>query len=74
MGWPPSLGLTFFYYLVISTADVTGVTWKVNHGTVLYADDHPNKQCSVAIESQPGQGSTFAFTLPMIVERQVEAA
>jgi signal transduction histidine kinase len=26
------------------------------------------------IESQLGQGSTFAFTLPMIVERQVEAA
>ena len=26
------------------------------------------------VESQPGQGSTFAFTLPMIVERQVEAA
>ena len=26
------------------------------------------------LESQPGQGSTFAFTLPVIVERQVEAA
>jgi signal transduction histidine kinase len=26
------------------------------------------------VESQPGQGSTFAFTLPIIVERQVEAA
>jgi len=26
------------------------------------------------VESQPGQGSTFAFTLPAIVERQVEAA
>jgi GAF domain-containing protein len=26
------------------------------------------------VESQPGQGSTFAFSLPMIVERQVEAA
>jgi GAF domain-containing protein len=25
------------------------------------------------VESQPGRGSTFAFTLPMIVERQVEA-
>jgi signal transduction histidine kinase len=25
-------------------------------------------------ESQPGQGSTFAFSLPVIVERQVEAA
>ena len=24
------------------------------------------------VESQPGQGSTFAFTLPVIVERQVE--
>ena len=24
--------------------------------------------------TQPGQGSTFAFTLPVIVERQVEAA
>jgi hypothetical protein len=24
--------------------------------------------------SQPGQGSTFAFTLPVIVERQVEGA
>jgi signal transduction histidine kinase len=23
------------------------------------------------VESQPGQGSTFAFTLPVIVERQV---
>ena len=26
------------------------------------------------VESQPGQGSTFAFSLPVIVERQVEAA
>ena len=26
------------------------------------------------VESQPGQGSTFALTLPVIVERQVEAA
>ena len=26
------------------------------------------------VESQPGKGSTFAFTLPVIVERQVEAA
>ena len=26
------------------------------------------------VESQPGQGSTFSFTLPVIVERQVEAA
>jgi GAF domain-containing protein len=26
------------------------------------------------VESQPGQGSTFAFTLPIVVERQVEAA
>jgi GAF domain-containing protein len=26
------------------------------------------------VESQPGQGSTFAFTLPVIVERQVEKA
>jgi GAF domain-containing protein len=26
------------------------------------------------VESQSGQGSTFAFTLPVIVERQVEAA
>jgi signal transduction histidine kinase len=26
------------------------------------------------VESEPGQGSTFAFTLPVIVERQVEAA
>jgi signal transduction histidine kinase len=26
------------------------------------------------VESQPGQGSTFAFTLPIIVEHQVEAA
>jgi len=26
------------------------------------------------VESQPGQGSTFAFTLPIKVERQVEAA
>jgi len=26
------------------------------------------------VESQPGQGSTFAFMLPVIVERQVEAA
>jgi hypothetical protein len=26
------------------------------------------------VESQPGQGSTFAFTLPILVERQVEAA
>jgi signal transduction histidine kinase len=26
------------------------------------------------VESQPGQGSTFAFTLPVIVERQMEAA
>ena len=24
------------------------------------------------IESQPGQGSTFAFTLPVVVERQVD--
>jgi signal transduction histidine kinase len=26
------------------------------------------------VESHPGQGSTFSFTLPVIVERQVEAA
>jgi signal transduction histidine kinase len=26
------------------------------------------------IESQPGQGSTFAFTLPIIVEQQAEPA
>ena len=26
------------------------------------------------VESQPGQGSTFAFTLPVIVDRQVQAA
>jgi hypothetical protein len=26
------------------------------------------------VESQPGQGSTFAFTLPVIVERQGEPA
>jgi signal transduction histidine kinase len=26
------------------------------------------------VESQPGQGSTFAFTLPVIVERQLEPA
>src|SRR5262249_7186588 len=26
------------------------------------------------VESQPGQGSTFAFSLPVVVERQVEAA
>ena len=25
------------------------------------------------VESQPGQGSTFAFSLPVIVDRQVEA-
>jgi len=23
------------------------------------------------VESQPGQGSTFAFTLPVVVEQQV---
>ena len=26
------------------------------------------------VESQPGQGSTFAFRLPVVVERQVESA
>ena len=26
------------------------------------------------VESQPGRGSTFAFTLPVIVDRQVEPA
>jgi signal transduction histidine kinase len=26
------------------------------------------------IESQPGHGSTFAFTLPVVVERQLEPA
>ena len=26
------------------------------------------------VESQPGRGSTFAFKLPVIVERQVEPA
>jgi signal transduction histidine kinase len=26
------------------------------------------------VESQPGQGSTFAFTLPVVIERQVEPA
>ena len=26
------------------------------------------------VESQVGQGSTFTFTIPVIVERQVEAA
>jgi signal transduction histidine kinase len=26
------------------------------------------------VESQPGRGSTFAFTLPVHVERQVEPA
>jgi signal transduction histidine kinase len=26
------------------------------------------------VESQVGQGATFTFTLPVIVERQVEAA
>jgi GAF domain-containing protein len=28
----------------------------------------------IGVESQPGQGSTFAFTLPVIVERQAEPA
>jgi len=26
------------------------------------------------VESQPSQGSTFTFTLPVVVERQVEPA
>ena len=28
MGWRPSLGLTFYFYLVICIGDVTGVTEK----------------------------------------------
>jgi GAF domain-containing protein len=34
-------------------------------------------QAVIAIENarlQPGQGSTFAFTLPVVLERQVEAS
>jgi hypothetical protein len=36
--------------------------------------DNPDFQARLGVESHVGQGSTFAFTLPVVVERQVEPA